>query len=90
MPTSLSHPQPHPARLAVLIGLGLLLVATPLASLGASLPFRAGDIVTTNFSLQNRLRWTNDNGQVFTPSNTAIRLQDFAGKIVFFCFFDVW
>ena len=52
--------------------------------------YRAGDVVTNNFSLQNRLRWTNDTGQVFTPSNTVIRLSDFEGKIVFFCFFDYW
>jgi hypothetical protein len=56
----------------------------------AQLPYRAGAIVTTNFGLQNRFRWTNDTGQVYTPSNTTIRLHDFAGKIVFFCFFDVW
>lgn len=53
-------------------------------------PFRVGDIVTTNFYLTNRFQWTNDNGQVFTPSNTAIRLSDFDGKIAFFCFFEVW
>jgi hypothetical protein len=56
----------------------------------AQLPYRAGSIITTNFGLQNRLRWTNDTGQVYTPSNTTVRLYDFAGKIVFFCFFDVW
>jgi hypothetical protein len=56
----------------------------------AQLPYHAEDIVTTNFGLQNRIQWTNDNGQVFTPSNTTIHLSDFAGKIVFFCFFDVW
>ena len=53
-------------------------------------PYNAGDIVTTNFFLQNRFLWTNDNGQVFTPSNTTIRLSDFEGKIAFFVFFDVW
>ena len=53
-------------------------------------PFTAGTIITTNFGLQNRFRWTNDNGQIFTPSNTTIRLSDFDGKIVFFSFFDVW
>jgi hypothetical protein len=54
------------------------------------LPYRAGDVVGANFGLQNRVLWTNDFGQVYTPSNTTIRLHDFAGKIVFFCFFDVW
>lgn len=53
-------------------------------------PFTAGTIITTNLGLQNRFRWTNDNGQVFTPSNTTLRLSDFDGKIVFFSFFDVW
>ena len=58
--------------------------------LSSAAQYRAGDIVTNNFSVQNRLRWTNDNGQVFTPSNTVLRLSDFNGKIVFFSFFDVW
>ncbi len=53
-------------------------------------PFHAGDILTTNLALQNRFLWTNDNGQVFTPSNTVIHLSDFEGKIAFFMFFDVW
>ena len=53
-------------------------------------PFYAGSIVTTNFGFQNRFRWTNDVGQVFTPSNTTFRLSDFAGKIVLFEFFAVW
>lgn len=49
-----------------------------------------GSIVRTNFGFQNRYRWTNDNGQVFTPSNTVFRLSDFEGKIVMFDFFAVW
>jgi len=53
-------------------------------------PFPSVSIVTTNFAMQNRLRWTNDNGQVFTPSNSLIHLSDFEGKIVFLIFFDVW
>ena len=53
-------------------------------------PYNAGDIVTTNLAFQNRLLWTNDNGQVFAPSNTLLRLSDFEGKIAFFMFFDVW
>ena len=53
-------------------------------------PFHAGDILTTNLAMQNRFLWTNDNGQVFTPSNTVIHLSDFEGKIAFFMFFDVW
>jgi hypothetical protein len=43
----------------------------------------------TSFGFVNRYRWTNDNGQVFTPG-TTFRLSDFDGKIVFFVFFDVW
>ena len=73
----------HPAWFPVLVFLAG-------ASLAPAQPFRAGDIVTTNFALQNRFLWTNDLGQVYTPSNSAIRLSDFAGKIVFFDFFDVW
>ena len=57
--------------------------------LGAQ-PFQVGQIVTTNFGLVTRFRWTNDNGQVFTPGNTTFRLSDFAGKIVMFEFFAVW
>ena len=53
-------------------------------------PYTVGNIVTNELTLLNRLRWTNDNGQVFTPSNTVLRLSDFDGKIVFFVFFDVW
>ena len=53
-------------------------------------PFKAGDILTTNLTMQNRFRWTNDNGQVFPATNSSIRLSDFAGKIAFFVFFDVW
>ena len=52
-------------------------------------PYQAGDVVTTNFALPNRLRWTNDNGQIFAPADT-LHLSDFEGKIVFFMFFDVW
>jgi hypothetical protein len=52
--------------------------------------YRAGDVITTNFSFGNRYLWTNDNHQVFTPSNTVIRLSDFDGKILFLDFFDVW
>jgi hypothetical protein len=51
--------------------------------------YRPGDIVSTNFGLVNRYRWTNDNGQVFPP-NATFRLNQFDGKIVFFVFFDVW
>jgi hypothetical protein len=66
----------------------MILQAAPLA--GAPVAYRAGDIVTTNFGLQNRLLWTNDNGQIYTPSNTMIRMRDFEGKILFCLFFDVW
>jgi hypothetical protein len=66
----------------------LLLLIAPVAR--GQTAYRPGDIVTTNFSMQNRFRWTNDTGQIYTPSNTAIRLHDFEGKIIFLLFFDVW
>ena len=71
---------------------GLWMLAGSLVALAATAqqPYRAGDIVTTNFAVQNRFLWTNANGQVLTPSNTLIHLRDFEGRIVFFCFFDVW
>ena len=53
-------------------------------------PYQVGGIVGTNFGLQNRFRWTNDTGQVYTPSNTTVRLRDFDGKIVFYVFFEYW
>jgi hypothetical protein len=73
-------------RAGVLLSLFWLLCAPLLRAQ----PFQAGSIVTTNFAMQNRLLWTNDNGQVFTPSNSLIHLSDFEGKIVFLIFFDVW
>ncbi len=76
------------SRLTVTLLGFLIWHAAPLAS--AQLPYRVGDIVTTNFGLQNRFLWTNDNGQVYTPSNTTIRMRDFEGKILFCLFFDVW
>ena len=63
----------------------LLIAPDALAQQG----YRPGEIVSTNFGFVNRYRWTNDNGQVFTPGST-FRLSDFDGKIVFFVFFDVW
>jgi hypothetical protein len=68
----------------------LLAVLACILVTSARAAYRTGDVVTNNFSFTNRLRWTNDNGQIFTPSNTVVRLSDFEGKIVFFCFFDVW
>ena len=70
--------------------LGLLLAFLSLSAATSMAAYQVGNIVTNDFAIQNRLRWTNDNGQVFTPSNTVLRLGDFEGKIVFFCFFDVW
>jgi hypothetical protein len=66
----------------------LLLLVGPRKALAQ--PYQVGDIVGTNFGLQNRFLWTNDYGQVYTPSNTTIRLHDFDGKVVFYLFFDVW
>ncbi len=71
--------------LALLFSL-LLFGAAPVAQA----QFQIGNIVSTNFGLVNRYRWTNDNGQVFTPTNTLICLSDFDGKVVFFVFYDTW
>ena len=68
----------------------LLAVLACILPTSARAAYRTGDVVTNNLSFTNRLRWTNDNSQIFTPSNTVVRLSDFEGKIVFFCFFDVW
>ena len=76
-----------PRLLALPLLAVLLLLAGPAAAqIGTN---RIGDIVTNNFTVQNRYLWTNDNGQIFTSSNT-FRLSDFAGKIVFVEFFAVW
>jgi len=69
---------------------GLFLLLLGLTTTTGMAAYQVGHIVTNDFTIQNRLRWTNDTGQVFTPSNTVLRLGDFDGKIVFFCFFDVW
>ncbi|HYV32592.1 MAG TPA: hypothetical protein VEO53_15990 [Candidatus Binatia bacterium] len=73
-----------------LMALGWVSGSVLVAATNAPPPYRAGDLVTTNFAVQNRFLWTNANGQVLTPSNTLIHLRDFEGRIVFFCFFDVW
>jgi hypothetical protein len=70
----------------LLFGCVVMLAGSAAAQQGA---YRIGDIVT-NFALPNRYLWTNDNGQIFTPGNTAWRLSDFAGKIVFCEVFAVW
>src|SRR3954463_13468322 len=41
----------------------------------------------TNFTLYTRRQWTNEVGRVFTPG-TSLRLDDLAGKIALFEFFD--
>jgi len=71
------------------IGLATLVALSTVFSSVAQ-TYTTGSIVGTNFGFQNRYRWTNDNGQIFTPSNTTIRLSDFTGKIVMFEFFAVW
>jgi len=72
---------------ALLVTAGAMMLAAPPApAQGLSV----GSIVSTNFGLVNRFRWTNDNGQVYTASNTTLRLHDFAGKILFIEFFAVW
>ena len=57
--------------------------ATALARAGVYLP---GEIVT-NFTLINRLAWTNESGRVF-GAGTPLRLSDFRGKVLFVEFFD--
>jgi thiol-disulfide isomerase/thioredoxin len=85
-----------PARFLVLSWRWLLFASLPAfclfpVSIRAQVPaYLTGDIVRTNFGFQNRYLWTNDSGQVFTPSNTVFRLSDFEGKIVMFDFFAVW
>lgn len=70
-------------------GVSLLALWSALPAHGQT-PYKAGDILTTNLTMQNRFAWTNDNGQVFPATNSSIRLSDFAGKIAFFVFMDVW
>ena len=63
----------------------LVAFAAGMAPMRAAL-YKSGDIVT-NFTLINRLAWTNESGRVFGPG-TPLRLSDFAGKILFMEFFD--
>jgi len=78
----------------LLLSFRAFLLAGPAVLIGvagaSAQTYQVGGIVDTNFGLQNRFQWTNDTGQVYTPSNTTIRLHDFEGKIVFYLFFDVW
>jgi|SoiMethySBSTD1v2_1073268.scaffolds.fasta_scaffold266664_2 hypothetical protein len=80
---------PSPSSLRPLIVAAVVMFAGGFTGNGQT-PFKAGDILTTNLTMQNRFLWTNDNGQVFPATNSSIRLSDFAGKIAFFVFFDVW
>jgi hypothetical protein len=48
--------------------------------------YKMGDIVT-NFTLINRLAWTNESGRAFEPGS-PLRLSDFGGKVLFMEFFD--
>ena len=63
----------------------LLAFAAGMAPAQAAL-YQPGGIVT-NFTLINRLAWTNESGRVFGPE-TALRLGDFGGKVLFMEFFD--
>lgn len=45
-----------------------------------------GEIIT-NFTLINRLAWTNESGRVF-GAGAPLRLSDFGGKVLFMEFFD--
>jgi thiol-disulfide isomerase/thioredoxin len=51
-------------------------------------PYRVGD-VATNFTLIARHQFTRPDGTV-VPAGGAVRLHDFAGRIVFFEWFAVW
>ena len=48
--------------------------------------YKPGDIVT-NFTLINRLPWTNSSGQYF-DHGMPLRLSDLGGSVVFMEFFD--
>jgi hypothetical protein len=48
--------------------------------------YKLGDVVT-NFTLINRVEWTNESGRVF-EADTPLRLSDFGGKVLFMEFFD--
>jgi hypothetical protein len=67
-------------RLRAAVGLCLLLTAA--AASGAS--FQVGQVVS-NFLVYARPSWTNSMG---FADNAPIRLDDFAGKILFLEFFD--
>jgi len=62
------------------------------------LPFAAGIVpalaatylpgqIVSNFTLINRLTWTNESGRVFA-AGTPLSLSDFSGKVLFMEFFD--
>lgn len=63
----------------------LLAFVAGIAPASAAL-YKSGDIVT-NFTLINRLAWTDESGRVF-PAETPLRLSDFGGKVLFMEFFD--
>jgi len=63
----------------------LLAFAAGMAPASAAF-YQPGQIVS-NFTLINRLAWTNESGRVF-GAGTPLRLSDFAGKILFMEFFD--
>jgi hypothetical protein len=62
----------------------LLMLAA--GSVSASALYKPGDIVT-NFTLINRLPWTNASGQYF-DHGMPLRLTDLGGSVVFMEFFD--
>ena len=78
---------PSPAVLRVVF---LLTFISAISFASAQQGAQVGQVVTSNFALVNRFLWTNETDQVFTPANTAIRLSDFDGKIVFLELFAVW
>jgi len=63
----------------------LLVFANGMAPASAAL-YLTGQIVS-NFTLINRIAWTNESGRVFAHE-TPLRLSDFGGKILFMEFFD--
>jgi len=62
----------------------LLALAAGVAPASAAV-YKLGDVVT-NFTLINRMAWTNESGRAFGPG-TPLRLSDFGGKVLFMEFF---
>jgi hypothetical protein len=66
--------------------IGLLLLIASASQSAYAQYYRVGQIVT-NFTVHSRRAWTNSVGKAFVPGS-PVRLEDFAGKVVFAEFFD--